>query len=1501
MWQGVVSRLEESVSDDLISEDPSGVLIAIQSLRQFAVASTMNKAVVCNSLILRPRLIQLLDRFQWWSDRESKVCVDVCGLINSLVRDCIALSEHILSRSSVLSQLLQVVLNVKTENRLREITLLLLRTLFGAEELSSVLCSPSLIPSQKSAALNLFSDTNLRQLLAFFRSASCLPSSSSPIPISSMSMSASALSACSLTSGARCWLIELLALLSTDPSLAVRLVRLGVVEVCHQVILNTTCKSQLLSSPGQAGASLPQMKAHMGRVACAQATNPANQLAARFALKLLAHLLFHVDDALDEFKKVYQETDPTKLVACYGHLTGAVPPAVPRVCHEYPPGYRSKRTKAPAVLDRVSGIRSIDTDEVSEPLLSTEFPNSLHRPVPVCSCAPSAHGTRAFLGLVRGLLYWRLVGQGNNHNVKAVDQFGNHITSATGLGMNADDVALLVLQPLTEGCLHVDDTRIFSWICHVLVLVLDQRAELHLWTVYANSFIREMDNRVTSLIKAVQAVLDGRNRVQFIEHLIPMVKLFACLASGSESIRVLFSELTFCGKLIDFAVNLKSSGTEHANLVLEFQHSIAILLHVLSRSFSAHHSFFRQESCDRYLLQLITDNLPAACRGHSLCADLVESASCALVNILLPQSPIREKDSQSLMDSCLDVLIRLVTVTDSEPIASPRSRSNLLSSGVTPIETTADLRVHHTLSSSELHTIMLRLRLNGIWGMVNMLHGASAVTCTQLFERLVSGGIWLDLLRPLATNTHSSNGWTNHHVSSHPPTARRCSTGSVNRMESKANKLRTRSLVLPESASVRDPMFFPPLSLTPPDECGKLITPLYLTTKRASSEKPVSPAVFEDSDTSFTRHSEAQVHQLLLHKTLMFLHNLLRHEEVIDSVVKEHWWNITQFLVSVLEGNYPQAVKEQAVLVLAHLANGRSARKEFHRNGDLIEKLKLFMRSPDSHIKSAALTATYNLLGLGRDHSDYGLFGSGRTHSDPFLSHQWRLYHRHHRHKDCQRRKIETHNRPTPGSSVSGSSARRDVATCVAQSALEEAEEEVEDEEEQDIVLEHAVITEESSFQIPGSRETTSHRALQTDEVLTDPLPAVQDSTVLYSADQPLAHSGSSSSVSNQRRSFQRHPYRQWWHLSSASTTQTEPPESYSPLRTIPSTTRLRAVATEPAVRSLSVSSSSSSTSSTSCAEDLASTVVQAPELERSAIQDAGAISSTSCSEAELNVTTPSIDPHSHDDTMAESLALDARAPLAAEEAGDETDSQAVQLIRMCSTDAASQTVVQSASVSSTRWGSSTIDRKDTSGSVSSNRQPWSNSMQQQFVCPRRSRRDLETGFRQILLPFLQELESDRLLRNTWDWLMLRANTRGKPVQLHHLFIAWQRLYNILPSGSPPHTISDTLNIESSLFSNCVTVDAFLRRLKDSTNPTCSSSLLAAMPRHRDGRHRRRHHHCHRHQTHGQSRHVPSPRMEASTVTTDGASISTPVPPVTTSEEVERIDDVISDNTNNHA
>ncbi|VDQ07482.1 unnamed protein product [Trichobilharzia regenti] len=70
---------------------------------------------------------------------------------------------------------------------------------------------------------------------------------------------------------------------------------------------------------------------------------------------------------------------------------------------------------------------------------------------------------------------------------------------------------------------------------------------------------------------------------------------------------------------------------------------------------------------------------------------------------------------------------------------------------------------------------------------------------------------------------------------------------------------------------------------------------------------------------------------------------LLLPSQVIDTVVNEHWWNIIQFIVAVLESNYPQPVKEQAVLVVAHIATGRTARCEVHRNGDLVEKLTLFM------------------------------------------------------------------------------------------------------------------------------------------------------------------------------------------------------------------------------------------------------------------------------------------------------------------------------------------------------------------------------------------------------------------------------------------------------------------------------------------------------------------------------------------------------------------------------
>lgn len=186
-----------------------------------------------------------------------------------------------------------------------------------------------------------------------------------------------------------------------------------------------------------------------------------------------------------------------------------------------------------------------------------------------------------------------------------------------------------------------------------------------------------------------------------------------------------------------------------------------------------------------------------------------------------------------------------MTVTESVSAGSPKSRPNLLTENGTSVETTADLRVHRILSGSELHTTLLRLRLNGIWGMVNLLHGASAVTCTQLFERLVTNGIWLELLRPQTANTHSSSGWINQHVSSHPPTARRCSTGSMNRIESKSSKPRTRSMIIPEcvKGSILLKLFFFPEILF-----WRMIYVVNLLNRLAASR--IHPYHFQVSDMS---------------------------------------------------------------------------------------------------------------------------------------------------------------------------------------------------------------------------------------------------------------------------------------------------------------------------------------------------------------------------------------------------------------------------------------------------------------------------------------------------------------------------------------------------------------------------------------------------------------------------------------------------------------------------
>ncbi|VDQ00824.1 unnamed protein product [Trichobilharzia regenti] len=280
-----------------------------------------------------------------------------------------------------------------------------------------------------------------------------------------------------LTSNARCSLIQILSLLSTSAELAERLHCCNAMKLCHQTIMFISCRHRLCTNSDQLrSCSMDRGKALCNRIGCNRTTNPSNQLAARFSLKLMLHLFFHLPTALDSFKKIYNEEEPIKLVACYSHLTGTMPPVLPNVCYSTPRNQRTKRilsnttstmptvstNTANTVMNNNSsaGLSSefhlSDTaqqfhrnslDSLSSPdrQLGSTCPVDSRVTVSTCSCAPLDHGTFALTGLLRGLIYWRLANQhANAQTVEAVDQFGTHVITSTGLGITGDDIALLV-------------------------------------------------------------------------------------------------------------------------------------------------------------------------------------------------------------------------------------------------------------------------------------------------------------------------------------------------------------------------------------------------------------------------------------------------------------------------------------------------------------------------------------------------------------------------------------------------------------------------------------------------------------------------------------------------------------------------------------------------------------------------------------------------------------------------------------------------------------------------------------------------------------------------------------------------------------------------------------------------------------------------------------------------------------------------------------------------
>ncbi|KAH9596048.1 hypothetical protein MS3_00001869 [Schistosoma haematobium] len=1535
----------------------------------------MNKLVVGNSSVLRPRLLNSLGRLNQWSATHINVCIDLFGLVNSLVRDCSSLSEDILNHPELLTNFMNLILSEKTDPMVREADLLFLRSLFRAGDLGSVVVQS---PREK-IAIELFTEATLQVLInSLLFSFPDTISECTTTNNSNNSVLSSNQSALVLTANARCSLIEILSVLSTSCELAERLHRCGALNLCHQIIMFISCRHRLWSGDQPKSNSMDRGKTLCNRIGCNRTISPSNQLAARFSLKLMLHLFFHLPNALDSFKKIYNEEEPIKLVACYSHLTGTMPPVLPNVCYSTPRYQRTKRVlsgnipstystnNTPINHDTSSGTstviftspnesnlevasrkfhqNSVDSTASTDRQSGSSCPVDSRITISTCSCVPLDHGTFALTGLLRGLIYWRLANQyANSQTVEAIDQFGTHVITSAGLGITGDDIALLIIQPLTESCLHLEATRIMTWVCHVLVLVLDKSPELHMWTVYTNSFVREVDYRVTSLLKAVQEASDTQSHTQFLEHLIPLVKLFSCLASGHESTRILVGELTMCKKLIDFAMRLKSLGSENANLVLQFQHSIVVLLHVLSRSFSLHHTLFKNQTIGRYLLKIIDDNLPNTIKGSYLSAKLVEAASSTLINQVLPMCPLKE----TLIDDFISVFIRLLTIgnVQSSSLLITKVESNSQSintydadsfnnnisdnsnnpstndNSSRPSVTKSNLNSPATtMTNHQFHDIIPVLHLNGIWGLSNLLHTANSSVCINLFHELVNKGVWLELLQLASSIPNNEfnfsfpmkNEWegnmkiTNFDMNSgnrvpvipgimvsHQSTEIKY-IGEFNQSSEKINNDHSKQ---------------------------KYQTNLNLLNRSNTTHHYNQHQLFLSNNTQskfkFSKNS-AQIHILIVYQTLSFLRNLLRDEQFIDTVVSEHWWNITQFIIAVLESNYPQPVKEQAVLVIAHIATGRTARCEVHRNGDLVEKLTLFMRSQNSYTKAAALTATYNLLGLQTECLDScGLLSAFKVKHKPYiLSHSRRLRVQHHRHETHHHhhhhgKKQDLGNQST--SLVSCSINRCETSTCMAQNALEE---EVEEEEQQQQENENQDIIVEASDDFISENISSEQTSI---------VPQTSDTAISFNIDEN--DDNDNTDQSRLRTLRRRRYYRSWQATSPSMSDNHELLEINEQERQLnePSTEITRSPSSHS--RSSSSSSSSSGTSSTSSCVGETSVGTELTNLHQSVIVDMCSMSSPSCTDEDVE------DINQHAVTLSSlspTLTISDRAPLADEE-HDEDRGTTAEMQHSGMTDSDLLSPLSSSSqkceigsnpddVSSTECldlNSSEQINNNTTQNIFNNNTDNSNNknddnnanngnlpstshhLSHSTISTSNSRRDWETGFCQILLPFLQELDSDQILRSTWDWLMLCANKDGKPVFLNSLFHAWQRLYTNIPNLTTIQTLQPEIAQSSSVSNdnnNNITVSEFLSKIKESMETgTSPNSLLINLPRYWENRHRHRCRRQHRHHCHHRHRHrVRRQNQQHSTTTTDRPeSINTvdtnsPVPPSTSNENLEQ-------------
>lgn len=96
-------------------------------------------------------------------------------------------------------------------------------------------------------------------------------------------------------------------------------------------------------------------------------------------------------------------------------------------------------------------------------------------------------------------------------------------------------------------------------------------------------------------------------------------------------------------------------------------------------------------------------------------------------------------------------------------------------------------------------------------------------------------------------------------------------------------------------------------------------------------------------------------------KTLGLLRNVVAHKNQIDHVMSLFGKQIMQAVVLILESDNSANVKEQALCILANVADGDNAKTFIMANEDVLKKVTNYLMHTNAKLQMAAVVCVFNL------------------------------------------------------------------------------------------------------------------------------------------------------------------------------------------------------------------------------------------------------------------------------------------------------------------------------------------------------------------------------------------------------------------------------------------------------------------------------------------------------------------------------------------------------------